>query len=191
MREKRGTGITAYTKAYEEISPKEARGRLLALADELAKGQFRYYSREARHLTAALLKDDDGKPVNPHSKIGFARDIQGDLSIADKLTKEGKADEAAAFAFTAETKWATMIMKFSWEDDALRGEKVAGGARNSAHQTNTRHAALRERRFARIEHLLSTGLNADSAFATCEVEGLGKATAIKRQWHRHAQSRDT
>lgn len=70
-------------------------------------------------------------------------------------------------------------------DSAERGERVAGGARNSAQATNARHEPLRERRFARIEALMAEGLGIESAAAACEAEGLGTAAAIKRQWHRH------
>lgn len=40
------------------------------------------------------------------------------------------------------------------ESDAVRGERVAGGARNAAHATNERHEALRERRMASMTELI-------------------------------------
>ena len=69
------------------------------------------------------------------------------------------------------------------EVDALRGEKVAGGSRNSAQNTNRRHEDLRKRRFARMEQLVRQ-LGVDRAAAQCSSEGLGSWEAIKKQWNR-------
>lgn len=71
-----------------------------------------------------------------------------------------------------------------------RGQKVAGGAKNSAHRTNQMHEPMREKRLARMAQLVSD-MNVDSAAAQCEIEGLGRWGAIKRQWNRHREKRDS
>lgn len=42
-------------------------------------------------------------------------------------------------------------MKWAWEDDALRGEKIIEGSRNAARQTNVGHGEKCARRFARMD----------------------------------------
>ncbi len=71
-----------------------------------------------------------------------------------------------------------------------RGVKVADGLRSAAHQTNALHGDQRQARFARMSELVAV-MGVDSAAAQCETEGLGGREAIKRQWNRHKEKRDT
>ena len=194
-RARKGTGITAREATVHEPGNTEGlRDSLEAVvtAREEAGGDFAFISREARNVVAAILAEADRPEAAPEdSLVWFAREIQFDLQLADRFTEDNDADKAARFAFAAASRWATMVMKFSWEVDALRGEKVAGGARNSAHQTNSRHRDLRQRRFERMRHHMATGLGVENAANACEAEGLGNAGAIKRQWDRHREKRDT
>jgi hypothetical protein len=91
--------------------------------------------------------------------------------------------------FIAGNLWGEIEAQNKWEKDAIRGGKVIGGARNSAQEVNNRHAALRDHRFTRIRNLMSqNGLNLSCAAAQCEVDGLGPAQSILRQWHRQKKS---
>ncbi|MDG1369460.1 MAG: hypothetical protein P8Q48_04355 [Paracoccaceae bacterium] len=75
---------------------------------------------------------------------------------------------------------------------AERGNKVAGGARNSAQQTNQRHQKPRAERFARMKYYLDRGLKVTEAARACAKEGLGSKSAIMRQWYRvRTKNRDT
>jgi hypothetical protein len=140
--------------------------------------------------------DPKEKPGAAHpedSAAYFATRIMKHLDCADAKVAGGDAAEAALHAFYAATEWATMVMKFSWEVDALRGEKVAGGARNSAHATNTKHEETRRIRLDRMRHHLGAtpDMSVDSAAHACAAEGLGSAQAIRRQWDRWKEKPDT
>lgn len=96
--------------------------------------------------------------------------------------------EVACAAFSAGRH-----MQATWgkqfESDAVRGEKVAGGSRNSAHHTNGLHEDLRKKRFDRMAELVGQ-LGVDEAARQCSTERLGSWGAIKRQWNRK-KTRDT
>ncbi|WP_136683122.1 hypothetical protein [Falsirhodobacter xinxiangensis] len=122
-------------------------------------------------VLAAVMNDENGTP----DELGNA--LQEHIATV------------ALYAFTAGRHLQIALGK-EHEPDAIRGEKVAGGLRNLAHSTNRRHEGPRERRFARLRELVPQ-IGLDKACATCETEGLGKHEAIKRQWNRHLQKRDT
>ena len=194
----RGTGITARKvrelrmDCPEDVSEAKEGFRAYAEAFEAAGNEFSFISRHARSVISAILNDaEHPERAKEDTEVWFAREIQFDFDLADKFISEGDADQAARFSFSAASAWATMVMKYSWEDDALRGEKVAGGSKNAAHQTNSRHDEMRQKRFTRIRQLLAKGLNMYSACATCEAEGLGPASGIKRQWYRFKKNGDT
>ena len=77
------------------------------------------------------------------------------------------------------------------EFDALRGEKVAGGARNSAHQSNARHEEMRAKRLARMEELISDGKTVKAAACICEMEGLGSWQTVRQTWYRYQEKGDS
>lgn len=60
--------------------------------------------------------------------------------------------------------------------------KMAGGRRNSAHQTNLQHAPLREVRFEIMKKLVGT-IGVDKAAVECQNAGLGNWEAVKAQWN--------
>jgi hypothetical protein len=100
-----------------------------------------------------------------------------------------RPETAYKMIFIAGNLWGEIEAQNKWEKDAIRGGKVIGGARNSAQEVNNRHAALRDHRFTRIRNLMSqNGLNLSCAAAQCEVDGLGPAQSILRQWHRQKKS---
>lgn len=122
---------------------------------------------------------------SPEDMKEYARKILILLIHARGAIEEGNAVSAARYAFRAGQESETMRLKFGFEVDAVRGQKVAGGARNSAHATNARHAELRKRRFERMEHHIASGLGVESAAYACEDEGLGGWQGIKKQWDRY------
>lgn len=77
------------------------------------------------------------------------------------------------------------------ESLAVKGKENTLHVKDAAAKTNAKHGPLRALRFARIEEILADGSNLESACFVCEVEGLGKAGTIKRQWNRFKKNRDT
>lgn len=101
----------------------------------------------------------------------------------------GKADQAAAFAFSAGSLWATAKMKWAWEREALTGQKNLAGSSKAGEATSRQHGPMRERRFARMAELVQQ-MPVEKAARTCEAEGMGNWQGIKRQWDRW-KKRDT
>lgn len=73
---------------------------------------------------------------------------------------------------------------------ALTGRPVKRGQRIGAAITNSRHAAMREARLARMREL-APSLGVENAARRCEAEGLGGWQAIRRQWDRFKKNPDT
>lgn len=189
---KLGTGITAYEitmyDVQEEGLPQGSSDWNQSLKEH---GYFGTVARQAEQTCELITaKAGAGLPTMEDSPEAFARLIGKLIRATKNEIARSDADRAARFAFRAGTEWARAAMKWAWEDDAFRGEKVAGGERNAAHQTNARHAPPREKRFARMRELVPR-MGPDKAAACCEVEGLGTRVAIKRQWNRWQKKRDT
>jgi hypothetical protein len=70
------------------------------------------------------------------------------------------------------------------ESLAVKGKENSLHLKDAAAKTNAIHSPLRTRRFARIKEILADNGILENACFVCEVEGLGKAGAIKRQWNR-------
>lgn len=152
-------------------------------------GIFGATSLPALRLCEALLeatpRTDDGYAVD--SPESFAQYIAKCIRMAKISIGEGSADQAAVHAWRAGVEWARATMKWQWEADALRGEKVATAAGDGADKTNARHRVQREKRMARMAELVRERGSVDSAAAECEVLGLGSRGAIKRQWYRRTR----
>jgi hypothetical protein len=178
-----GTGITAREHAAIE-TVEDARRSAEAWNRALKEGGFfGAVTQEAVRTCEHILSQADDDEVLEDSPEAFARLIAKCIRVSKAEIGKGNADQAARYAFIAGIEWARATMKWAWEPDAMRGAKVAGGECNAAHQTNERHAALREKRFARM-HELAPQVGVDKAAAQCEIEGLGTRAAIKRQWNR-------
>lgn len=187
----RGTGITAREITVYDAKAGEA-PPALAWNDAVERGGlFGAVSQEALRTCEKILENANAEAAPIDSPEDFAQVIAKHLAYAKNEIQAGDADRAARFAFIAGMEWARATMKWGWEPDALRGEKVAGGEHNAALRTNERHVPLRARRFARMRELVPQ-IGVDSAAAQCEAEGLGNRDAIKRQWNRHGnKKRDT
>lgn len=76
------------------------------------------------------------------------------------------------------------------EAEAQKAEKVAGGRRNSAHETNKRHLPQRLERLNRILEIRKAdpSLSLSQVFLQCEAEGLGDRGAIKKQYYRRKKA---
>lgn len=123
----------------------------------------------------------------------FAHEILNLLQFADNAIEAGNPDEAARRAMGAGILWGMVVVKWEWELDALRGEKVAGGAKNSAHQKNEKHKSLRERRREAIDELIpEIGLDNAARVVALRPELANGADweALKKQYNRH-KNRDT
>ncbi|MGB3864777.1 MAG: hypothetical protein WBA29_04000 [Xanthobacteraceae bacterium] len=183
-----GTGITAREVTLYDVQRGESLPKSFweGITESFKKhGHFGMVALEAEEICNQVLANFKGDMAPVDSPEAFAQIILKHIAIAkDNIGHRDDADYAARHAFEAGVEWARAMMKWQWELDALRGQKVAGGERNAAHQTNRRHDKLREARFARMAELVP-GIGVDKAAAQCEVEGLGKRTGIKRQWYRH------
>lgn len=150
---------------------------------------------ELRQFAAAdeVTKGDATLSRQKHAQDALEFLQTMDISFSWARCQIDDDDERAWFdEAVASVAWQTFnagrhyeVARYKWiESSAVRGEKVAGGQRNSAHLTNARHEEPREKRFKRMRELMPT-VGVKSAAAQCEVEGLGTMGAIKRQWYRH------
>lgn len=124
--------------------------------------------------------------AHPRIDTAFTRYCER-VEIARKVAQHRPSDlfgEVNA-CDSAQNFMAAMAIAVSAENDPdrLRGMKVAGGARNSAHQTNRKHVPLRNQRLSRMAELVPR-LGVDNAARRCEKEGLGGWQGIKQQWNR-------
>ena len=103
---------------------------------------------------------------------------------------EGDIDGAMQMLFACGFIWGEIESKYRWQSDAGRGQKVIGGARNSAQATNKRHILLRCKRMERMAHLVQD-MSALCAAYQCETEGLGGAENVRRTWNRYKDSWDS
>lgn len=197
-RERRGEGWEEREVSIPETS-EEQRDAFKQYAESwnasLAEGggAFGAVSLPALRICEKTLEDVprvDGRPApRSGSPQAYALKIVKEIEGAKKRVTAGEADEAARFAWRAGFEFAYAMLKFQWERDSIRGTKVAGGAKNSAHKTNEKHKPKREARFAVMREFISS-LGVEGAAHECEARGLGKAETIVRQWNRH-KNRDT
>jgi hypothetical protein len=154
------------------------------------RGLFGVVSSEAESVCRSILAEasSDEKVDNPQE---LARPILKFIEAARDAIERGDADRAARWAFVAGMEWGRATMKWAWEPDALRGERVAGGERNAAAETNKRHEPKRDKRLARMRELTASTMRVSKAAAQCEAEGLGPRGAIERQWNRWVKKSDT
>jgi hypothetical protein len=103
---------------------------------------------------------------------------------------EGDIDGAMDMLFICGFIWGEIESKYRWQSDAGRGQKVIGGARNSAQATNDRHVPLRRRRMERMVELVQD-MNVTNAAYQCEVEGLGAAENVRKTWTRYKDNWDS
>lgn len=114
------------------------------------------------------------------------RDLTADEMGENEL--EHWANEAAAEialpAFRA-GQFATYADYKAMEKAAVTGEKVAGGARNSAHGTNIRYVQEREKRLEMMCEYLDQGKTVAEASRLVAQERGSTAAAEKKNWQRH------
>lgn len=183
----KGTGITAEPRVkYDgDDIPAAITAWLTGWGNAWRKGGGDYgaVTLDLIETCEEILDHAGDGPHAPDSQADFAERILWHHKIAKAEIAKGNADIAARMAVRVGYLCCQASMKWKWEDDALRGGKVAGGEKNAAHKTNSRHVALREARFARMTVLVPK-IGVDKAAAQCEVEGFGKLAAIKKQWNR-------
>lgn len=184
-----GDGITKVQWDLPE-NDDELRSALKALADAKFEGNFARASEIAARVASRILDESNGVLTAGDSPEFFARSILQGIRVAHSAIADGNADLAAMMAFHAGVAWERARMKWLWEEDAERGQKVAGGSSNSAHETNKRHVVLRKKRFERLAELIPS-MGVDNAARQCEGEGLGGWQGIVRQYNRFNKNQDT
>lgn len=183
----RGTGITAeeVTCYSEEDIKKGADIIFTAIAEAYQEGGGSFGMVTLQWVKVAeKIKDEfNEKKTEKDSMAWFAQQVLRFHQIALAAQKRGDNDSAMRFAFELGVVVERWRMKCGWEDDALRGTKVAGGSDNAALKTNKRHVPDREKRFSRMRELIPK-LGVDKAAAQCSIEGMGRFDTIKKQWNR-------
>jgi hypothetical protein len=204
-REKIGDGITARYREKREMVPADEGLRLWA--EHLSHSPWERHQEQieaARAHLIELLEDcpkvsedlaahNDWRATYMRERQDLAwylAEIDAHAKLAEDCRENGNTDWAMHHAMMIAEAFTEMRFKQIWEPNALRGQKVGEGLAAAAKQTNLRHSDLREKRFARLRELLDR-MNLESAIAACEAEGLGRADAIKRQWNRHKENRDS
>jgi|GEM_PF-6056744 len=207
----RGSGITAYTvKMIDLANGGEAAGKLLAQQFDkigsnlkLHGGIYRVVSQSIRELCAKLPSEAGERAMQKafpeQSPEDLAHRIQVFLNyVDDHLEKSGVSgdlakpiDLALRYGFNAGAEASLFRMKQRWDADALRGEKIAKAARQGAAMTEAANTPLARKRAERMHQLLEDH-SLSRAAQLCELDGLGSAGAILRQWRRHnKKSHDT
>lgn len=186
-----GAGITARTvRRLDHRNPEDAAeiaADEAAVAELEAAGIDGFFGLTTLHVRAFLAGEIEraGPPPWPEeSRADFARRILDRIELADRVIKGGAAGLAAQFAFEAGDLWRAAVMKWQWEPDALRGQKVLYGARESARDRKEENEPLRRARLERMTALINTGMTTTEAARECEAEGLGDWRAIIRQVNR-------
>lgn len=192
-----GTGITQYERTDYDVTGKtpgdieKAISGFLAFNDTLERngGFFGAETEQARKtcegIRANYQGEFDGTGFPNDTPEGFARSILRQLDYAARCIADGNADQAARFAFSAGRQWERALMKWRWEDDALRGVKTAkaasaGGAARAGrlgHDTEARLDAMAE--------YIAAGHSIARAAELAARRGLGTGEANKKLWGRH------
>jgi hypothetical protein len=138
-----GTGITKQAKptisvevdGQEKFETELAKN--LNYLEEMNKkfGNFGSESLEAKCVSQKILGAEKSKLEGEnrhndwpdHSQEWFAHKILFNIKETEDYIKIGNADEAASLAFRVGSLWATAVMKFSWEKDALFGQETRKG----------------------------------------------------------------
>jgi hypothetical protein len=149
-------------------------------------------SSEVTTGTPVLSRQKHASRAIEHlAEIRFAQSfLRGELNLDEERAWFDEAVAAVVLPAFLAGMFATQAEYKSVEVDAVRGEKVAGGAKNSAHSTNGKHKSLRDKRLSRIYELHPPKTLAE-AFRICAWENLGSEGAIKQTWVRHGKKRDT
>lgn len=182
-----GTGITAETvTSYSGEDIKEGADKIftaIAQAYQEGGGDFGMVTLQWVKVAESIKDEFNEEFPERDSMAWFAQQVLRHHQLAKADMERGKTDSAMRFAFDLGKIVERWRIKCSWEDDALRGTKVAGGQNNAAHKTNVRHEIPRDKRFARMRELIPT-LGVDKAAAQCSIEGMGRFDTIKKQWNR-------
>lgn len=135
--------------------------------------------KQCRAIVAAKAE-----PYEPGSIEDLAKAFLRSHELANAEIGRERADSAARLGFDAGVEWATLYLKWAWEDDALRGEVFReAGARGGrpAGSTRERDAEMAHEYLARRE---VSGKSDSALKATIGAKrGLGHSAsheAIKR-----------
>lgn len=144
-RETVGTGITKQTRTMYDVTgntPGDIVGAKTAFRENFRaigeKGLWAAHSDHIRQTCEEILRGKDiHGDFEADSPECFARRIRRSLQLADYNLGEGKyclaegsTSVAAAMALEVGTLWATAMMKWGWEVEALRGQDSLNDLRN-------------------------------------------------------------
>lgn len=109
-------------------------------------GEFGARALEAIEASRGIVEREGGGPHERDSEGDFASQILRMFALAQHRISEGRADEAARFAYEAGSLWATAVMKFSWESDVLKSRRRTEDlAEGSARSNRKRSSAARRK----------------------------------------------
>nr|WP_325252890.1 hypothetical protein [Amylibacter sp.] len=121
--------------------------------------------------------------VLQYAQVGYENHGSPIGAIAQKI------EDAAEAGFEMGRSHQSLITK-KFDRFTLTGIKLDSSLKTAAQITNNRHKDLRQQRFEVMEQFVSK-LGVQGAARICSKRGLGNAAAIKRQWDRWKEKRDT
>lgn len=190
----KGSGITArevsgYDLPMTREDIAEERKAVAAWNDALsASGLFGARTRHIRATCLAILADIPPGPCAEDSPADFARRIMRLFDCADAAVGDGDADLAADLAFKAGAEWASATMKWSWERQALTGQKLRDASEASAERRRGRQRPETARVVDEMARLIAKGNSQSNAARIAAERGIGRSAMANRQaWARHAK----
>ncbi|WP_018408408.1 hypothetical protein [Methylocystis rosea] len=192
----RGTGITAYKVTAYATSPEDA-SALSETFDKSANAWNRAVKEGGifhatwlpviRTCEQILSEAKDAVPIIDTPE-DFAQRILQFIAATKEAINSGDADRAARLASIVGVEWATAKLKWGWEADALRGEKVVESAKAGGHKAAKWKRPKTERVLARMESLMPK-MTVSGAAGQCAKEGLGAAAGNRALWYRHRREK--
>lgn len=188
----RGTGITAHEVTL--FDPSEAKEPLREWAKSWNRaineggGEFGAVSLQALRECKHILANSPPAPYPEDSQEAFAHHVAVSIRRAKKQIEIANADLAARLAFDAGVQWARATMKWAWEDDALRGEKVKKAASEGAGKTNAPKILKGNIQMARMAELLGEDMPIFNAAAKVAEEFGVSTESIRQKYYKKKSS---
>lgn len=193
---KRGTGITAREVTMFDMTgatPGDiqlAKKSFRSWNDMIAEGGgiFGAVSLQAAKSAKLILEEtaSEGDSFLEDSPRDFAYFIDKQIRVAKGRIESGSADGAARHAFEAGVKWAQAVMKWSWEPDALAGQKFLQASASGASMRKGNFAPHTRIVLSQMRQLIEAGHSQSNAARIVADKGLGRsASANRAAWQRH------
>lgn len=173
------------------ISEEYARARRKRLHDfDAARKEGGFFSARTREVERAC----EEVLADPADREKIADDLRTAAKLIRRAKTEiakGNADDAARWAFEAGMYWQNARLVFLHDDDVRFAEKAEADRERGREERERHDAALRRKRFAFMRKW-EPEVGVEEAVRRCaKIKGMGTTAAIKRQWNRHKEKRDS